>query len=305
MNATRIQINGRNAIALVLAVVMVALTAALVLATPELVVARPYAASSEIAAETSLLAENPELMMSRRYAASSETAAEAALLSENPELMMSRRYAASSEIAAEAALLSANPELMVARRYVPPGGWTRRMPQHLKLQNKVDPDTDIGLLEFFKPQTKEVSTPDQLSSVLASNPELSVARRYAASGVIAAEAALLSANPELMVSRRYVPPGGWTRRMPQYVPLHNKVDPDRDIGLLEFSKLQTIKEVSTPDQLSSVLASNPELSVARRYAARGIIAAEAAFLAANPELMVARRYATLPEGRAHQHLDDY
>jgi hypothetical protein len=219
MNATRIQINGRNAIALVLAVVMVALTAALVLATPELVVARPYAASSEIAAETSLLAENPELMMSRRYAASSETSAEAALLAENPELVMSRRYAASSEIAAEAALLSANPELMVARRYVPPGGWTRRMPQ--------------------------------------------------------------------------------------YVPLHNKVDPDRDIGLLEFSKLQTIKEVSTPDQLSSVLASNPELSVARRYAARGIIAAEAAFLAANPELMVARRYATLPEGRAHQHLDDY
>ena len=194
MNATRIQINGRNAIALVLAVVMVALTAALVLATPELVVARPYAASSEIAAETSLLAENPELMMSRRYAASSE---------------------------------------------------------------------------------------------------------------IAAEAALLSANPELMVARRYVPPGGWTRRMPQHVPLHNKVDPDRDIGLLEFSKPQTIKEVSTRDQLSSSLASNPELSVARRYAARGVIAGEAAFLAANPELMVARRYAALPEGRAHQHLDDY
>jgi hypothetical protein len=53
-----------------------------------------------------------------------------------------------------------------------------------------------------------------------------------------------------------------------------------------------------------VLASNPELSGLHKLG-RGIIAAEAAFLAANPELMVARRYATLPEGRAHQHLDDY
>ena len=203
MNATRIQINGRNAIALVLVVVIAALAATALSTSLELVVARPSAASSEIAAEAARLAENPELMVSRRYTAGSEIAAEAARLAENPELTVHRRYVASSAVAVEAARLAENPELMLARGYVPPGGWTHRMPQHLNLQNKVDPDTDIGLLEFFKPQTKEVSTPDQLSSLLASNPELSVARRYAARGIIAAEAAFLAANPELMVSRRY------------------------------------------------------------------------------------------------------
>jgi hypothetical protein len=125
MNATRIQISSLNAFYLLLAVVITALTAAMLLVTPKLAVARPDAASSPIAAEAGRLSENPELMFSRRYAAAGEIAA---LLAANPELMASRRFAASSELAAEAGRLSENPELMLSRQYTPPEGWTR---QHL------------------------------------------------------------------------------------------------------------------------------------------------------------------------------
>ena len=201
-------------------------------ANPELMLARRYTAAPLVAS----LAANPELMLAHRYPAAVQADAEAATLSANPELSTARYYApyTTDDQAALASFLAANPELMAARRYIPPGGWTRRMPQHIPLQNKVDPDGDIGLLEFFKPQTiKAVSTPD---------------------------------------------------------PLRNKVDPDSDIGLLEFFKPQTINEVSTPDQLSYSMVLNPELSVARRYAAPLEAMDDPGFLAANPELMLARRY---------------
>jgi hypothetical protein len=317
--------------------------------------------------------------------------------------------------------MSTNPEVMLTRGYVPPGGWTRRMPQHLTRQNKVDPDSDIGLLEFSKPQTTQaVNTPnslrkkvdpdsdiglleffkppttgdastfDQHSFSVVLNPELSAARRYTAAPLVTALAAnpelstarhyvpyaiddqsslavnpeltvarryspgaqadaarlaanpelstarhyisssldsqaaldsFLAANPEVMLAHAYVPPRGWTRRMPQHLKLQNKIDPDRDIGLLEFSKPQTAKDASPADPLSDSLALNPELSVARRHAApleakdasafvslplrrwpclgqrtpRSEVRPESYLLALNPELSVARRYATPSE----------
>jgi hypothetical protein len=81
-----------------------------------------------------------------------------ALLADNPELMVARR----SMVVSNAARLAANPELMVAGRYIPPGGWTRRSPRYIPLHNTVDPNRDIGLLEFFRPQAKEASTADLL-----------------------------------------------------------------------------------------------------------------------------------------------
>jgi hypothetical protein len=49
--------------------------------------------------------------------------------------------------------------------------------------------------------------------------------------------------------------------------LQNEVDPDRDIGLLESLRPQTIQEVRTIDQLPSSSALKPDRSVARRLAA--------------------------------------
>ena len=198
-------------------------------ANPELILARRTTAAPMVAS----LAASPELIVARRYTAAMQAGAEVATLDANPELSTARYYAPYTidDQAALASFLAANPELMAARRYIPPGGWTRRMPQHIPLQNKVDPDGDIGLLEFFKPQPIKA--------------------------------------------------------------LQNKVDPDSDIGLLEFFKPQTIKETSAPDQLSYSVALNPELSVARGYAAPLEARGNPTFLAANPELMVARRYATM------------
>jgi len=46
----------------------------------------------------------------------------------------------------------------------------------------------------------------------------------------------------------------------------------------------------------ALLAANPELMFAHRYAAEAAKKADAAFLAANPEIMVCRRYAAATAG---------
>jgi hypothetical protein len=99
-------------------------------------------------------------------------------------------------------------------------------------------------------------TKDQMASeaaFLAANPELMVARRYAAVPARKAELAFLAANPELLVVRRYIAP-------------------------------------ATGRTESAYLAANPELMVARRYIAGAAQQSDPAFLAANPEIMLYRRY---------------
>jgi hypothetical protein len=84
---------------------------------------------------------------------------------------------------------------------------------------------------------------------LAANPELSMAHRYSAGVEQSAESTFLSSNPEVMLARRY--------------------------GL---------------ESNTAMLAANPELSIARRYAAAMETGAEAVILSANPELATARHY---------------
>lgn len=69
-----------------------------------------------------------------------EATSGSAFYAANPELMIASRYPTSVEEkpVTDSAFLANNPELMIARRYI-------------ALENKVDPDSDIGLLEFFKP----------------------------------------------------------------------------------------------------------------------------------------------------------
>jgi hypothetical protein len=90
---------------------------------------------------------------------------------------------------------------------------------------------------------------------LAANPELIVARRYAAATAKLAEVTFLATNPELMLTRRYA---------------------------------------AAPKSRAKVsfLVDNPELRAARRYGAEMAKTAGAAFQAANPEIQVCRRHAT-------------
>jgi hypothetical protein len=84
-------------------------------------------------AETRLLAANPELMVARRNTVIEEVSQPEAY---DIEMLRIQRYAEVADKRAEAAFLAANPELMVARRYA-------------VVESGVDPDRDIGLLEFF------------------------------------------------------------------------------------------------------------------------------------------------------------
>ena len=88
---------------------------------------------------------------------------------------------------------------------------------------------------------------------VATNPELMVARRYAAARAKQAETAFLATNPELMVARRYYAPTSAKSEIP-------------------------------------FLAANPELMAVRRYTPITVQPTDSAYLAANPELMVYRRY---------------
>jgi hypothetical protein len=252
-------------------------------ANPELMVAGRYPASVEEKPESTFLAANPELSVARRYTVNEEVSQPEAY---DIEMLRIQRYAEVAEKRAEAAFLAANPELMVARRYaaveseVDPDRNIGLLefftgPNETNEQRTIErkADEDIGLLEFFRPQTiKDISAPDQLSTFLAANPELMVAQRYPAvtkDEVVASpslywtpsrsgssptvppearqmtEARLLAANPELQAAQRYTM-AAWKAEAAflaanpelmvahRYIPLENKVDPDGDIGLLEF-----------------------------------------------------------------------
>jgi hypothetical protein len=122
---------------------------------------------------------------------------------------------------------------------------------------------------------------DQMASKAAfraANPELMVARRYAAVPVRKAESNFLAANPELLVARRYIAPA--TVRTESAFMAANP-------ELMVAGRYTAIPAAKTE---SNFLAANPELLVARRYIAPATVRTESAFLAANPELLVARRY---------------
>jgi hypothetical protein len=88
-------------------------------------------------------------------------------------------------------------------------------------------------------------------ALLANNPELVTARRYAAESVAQAEAARLASNPELAAARHYTAAAGSD---------------------------------------AALLAANPELGLARGYVAGALRQRDDTFLAANPEMMIYRRH---------------
>jgi hypothetical protein len=76
------------------------------------------------------------------------------------------------------------------------------MSQHIPLRNKVDPDSDIGLLEFFKPQTTtEVSTPDSRQNKVDPDSDI---------GLL--EFSKPQTKEVSTPNHRFAPPGGWTRQ---------------------------------------------------------------------------------------------
>jgi hypothetical protein len=72
----------------------------------------------------------------------------------------------------------------------------------------------------------------------------------------------------------------------QHLDLHNTIDPDTDIGLLEFSKPQTTQAVNTPDSRRNKVDPNSDIGLLEF---------------SKPQT----KYAALPAGPARQHLDDY
>lgn len=188
-----------------------------------------------------------------------------------------------------------NNPIQIAQAYILKPGFSRHLIAAVILMAIVI----IGLIVTNLPTTATVTAPQQVienkagaaSSLLAANPELSIAHRYASSGVERAEAIFLAANPELSVAHRYT-------------------------SMVEKGAEATF------------LAANPELSVAHRYMAmtasetKGTPALEAeaarynglatfylneneaagsGFLASNPELSVAHRYDALVAWNRHHH----
>ena len=86
------------------------------ISSPELMLARRYAAAQNQAPFKASLAANPELILARRYAAGKKPA-EATLLAANRELSFARHNGINQNQAAIHADLSTNPELILVRRF--------------------------------------------------------------------------------------------------------------------------------------------------------------------------------------------
>lgn len=260
----------------------------------------PAQASHNCSSDSTVLAANPELAAACRYhnaISGSDSAVPGAIeaglarpsdltrstsLVANPELLKAQRPIMAAGVS-ESTVLADNPELMLARRNNP-------------AENEVDPDRDVGLLEFFTgplaiqgnadediglldfsrpPAVEEVSASDQLSALLALNPELSVIYRYADLLKARNDAAFLAANPEIIAVRHY----GDAIEHRSGPPVTYDVETLRDFFAHEWTT-----EADTIDPGPLMLPAD-----------KGSALPQSDFLAANPELSIVRRYTSMIE----------
>ena len=99
----------------------------------------PVQASHNCGTDSTVLAANPELSEACRYydaAAVTETALPRAIEASAARYSGMAEYYAAAKETTNSTYLATNPELMITHQFIPS-------------QNKVDPDSDIGLLEFY------------------------------------------------------------------------------------------------------------------------------------------------------------
>jgi hypothetical protein len=199
-------------------------------------------------------------------------AAEPGPVDMNQALPAATHCAAIGDDATSSTLLAANPELSTVCRF----------DRTLNVNRALPAATHCAAIEVN-------------STLLATNPELSTVCRFDQTG-LEKEATVDNSfpnmaevdavgnpadNPELGVARRYIPvekeinPDSDIGLL-EFFTVPNETSEqraserkaDEDIGLLEFFGSPTIKDVNASDQLSTFLAANPELSIARRYGAQ-------------------------------------
>jgi hypothetical protein len=139
----------------------------------------------------------------------------------------------------------------------------------------------LGVLAPTLTVTDSIVKAVDSESLLSSNPELRLARRYMAEKTVPSDAAFLSTNPEVMIARRY---------------MAENAAPS-DVTLLsanpELKILRNYAQATAVNTQNTHLAANPELISVQHYAppkAARSDGIEAPTLEANPELIIFRRY---------------